>query len=226
MLQTGVIDPGPGVATYFPAIDINKAGDIGLTYMETSPSEYISMYVTGQIKGDPAGTMRPAVLAQAGVAPYLGYRQGDFAGMSVDPVNDSFWAANEYAPDASQTGNFWGTWIQQFSLQPSAVTGVYLNLGNSGDGIQLNGVSGALIAGNTISANGGNGINADSGTTGLQVASNLIGTDPVGDNLGNVGNGINVLGSKNTISGNTITFNGVAGVLVGGSGRETRLTRI
>ena len=214
VLQTGVIDPGPGVSTFFPAIDINKAGDIGLTYMESSTERIYLDVRDGADQGRPGEHdearpcwPRPASHPTSRSTAFLlhPYRQGDFAGMGVDPANDSFWAANEYATATQPLANY-GTWIQQFTLEPTALNGVYLNLGNSGDGIQLNGVSGAMITGNTISANVGNGINADGGTSGLQVLSNLIGTDPVGDNLGNVGNGIDVLGSQNTISGNTISI--------------------
>jgi uncharacterized repeat protein (TIGR01451 family) len=229
LLQSGVIDPGTGVSTYFPAIDINVEDDIGLTYMESSANEYVSMYVAGQIHGDPAGTMRPGVLAQAGVAPYVAfdgspYREGDFAGMGVDPVNGSFWAANEYATaTVEQPGANYGTWIAQFSLQSTSVTG-FLELGNSGDGIHLSATNGGLISGNIISANYGNGIYADSTTSNLLIENNSIGTDPSGENLGNSENGVNLLGSSNQVSGNTSAFNGVAGVLVGGAGAKNQIT--
>ena len=40
----GVVDPGPGVATFFPTATMNPTtGDLGLTWMESSSSEYVSM---------------------------------------------------------------------------------------------------------------------------------------------------------------------------------------
>ena len=44
----GVVDPGPGVATFFPTVAMNPStGDLGLTWMQSSLSEYVSMYVAG-----------------------------------------------------------------------------------------------------------------------------------------------------------------------------------
>ena len=167
LAQSGDINQGAGVATYFPSIDIDPAGNLGMTFMESSSNEYMSMYITGQLAGASPGTMLKPVLAQAGVAPYLPfdsppYRGGDYSGTGVDPVDGSFWTANEYAV-APQAGANWGTWIQQFSLQ--AGTGfLYIRLGNGTNGILVNGASNVLIGGtvpsaaNIIGANGGDGI--------------------------------------------------------------------
>ena len=108
--QQGNIDPGPGVHTYFPSIAINAAGDIGLTYMQSSASEYVSMYVTGQRAGDPAGAMGIPALVKAGDTTYPGGRGGDYSGITVDPVTDTFWAANEVILRSA----FWSTWIGEF----------------------------------------------------------------------------------------------------------------
>src|SRR4029079_1648961 len=54
LTQAGQINPsvaGMGAATYYPSIEINAAGDLGLTFMESSSNEYMSMYVTGQKAG-------------------------------------------------------------------------------------------------------------------------------------------------------------------------------
>jgi len=48
LTQSGEIAPGAGIATFFPSIDINTAGALGMTYMESSSSEFVSMYVTGR----------------------------------------------------------------------------------------------------------------------------------------------------------------------------------
>jgi hypothetical protein len=67
--------------------------------MESSSSEYMSVYVTGRLSSDPSGQMESPKLAQAGQAPYHGFdsspfRAGDFSGLTVDPSDGSFWAAN------------------------------------------------------------------------------------------------------------------------------------
>jgi hypothetical protein len=130
-----VIDPGPGIFTYFPSADIDPVGDIGMTYIESSASEYVSMYVTGKHLGDAA--MQPGVLVTAGTTPYVfsgflisepsPHRAGDFSGTEVDvdangnPIN-GFVSANEYATTVSgifgnNTG-VWGTSVVTYALSP------------------------------------------------------------------------------------------------------------
>src|SRR5205823_14082289 len=46
--QSGEIAPGAGVYTYFPSVEIASGGDVGMTFMQSSTSQYMSMYVTGQ----------------------------------------------------------------------------------------------------------------------------------------------------------------------------------
>jgi hypothetical protein len=114
--QSGDIDRGPSVDTYYPSIEIATNGDLGLTFMESSPSEFISMYVTGRTAADPRGRMEAARLVRAGVGSYLGTRAGDYSGIAVDPVKGTtFWAANEYIPIANRA--VWGTAIAQFTFQ-------------------------------------------------------------------------------------------------------------
>jgi uncharacterized protein (DUF2141 family) len=111
--QSGNINQGANVFTYYPAIDVNAQGAMGMSFMESSSTEQVSMYVTGRSASDPAGTMATPVLVKAGEANYIGQRGGDFSGISIDPGDGSFWAANEYAI----TGNFdnWGTFFAHFT---------------------------------------------------------------------------------------------------------------
>ena len=90
------------------------------------------MYITGQKFGAPAGTLEAPVLVKAGEAPLRVFRAGgelpaplrtgDYSGLAIDPVDGSFWAANEYTtdlefppPSGTRRAN-WGTWIAQFTL--------------------------------------------------------------------------------------------------------------
>ncbi|HEV3255509.1 MAG TPA: S8 family serine peptidase, partial [Gemmataceae bacterium] len=124
LLDQGTIAPGAGIDTFFPAISILNNGTIGLTYMESSPTEFMSMYVTGRTTTDAAGTMETPVLAKAGEAFYSDfsgnpYRAGDYSGINVDPSGTSFWAASEYASGSipgGATGANWATWIQNFTI--------------------------------------------------------------------------------------------------------------
>src|SRR5262249_14969838 len=45
LLQQGAIDPGPGVATYFGTVAQDIYGNLGFTWMESSLSENVSMWV-------------------------------------------------------------------------------------------------------------------------------------------------------------------------------------
>jgi hypothetical protein len=113
LTQSGEIDQGPGVYTYFEAIAVADNGDLGMTFMESSASEFVSMYVTGQQAGDPAGTMQTPVVTHPGVNPYTGSRGGDYSGITEDPdTGSTFWAFSMYKPG----GLFWGTGLANFAL--------------------------------------------------------------------------------------------------------------
>ncbi len=126
LTQSGEINQGPEVNTYWPAIDIAANGDLGLTFMQSSPGEYPSVYVTGRKLTDPLGVMRPPILVKAGEASFDGpeaspHRSGDYSGITVDPVTGaSFWAANEYATGATHLRRNWGTWIAHFAVSEPA----------------------------------------------------------------------------------------------------------
>jgi hypothetical protein len=128
LTQTGEINPGAGVDTYFPSIEIAANGDFGMTFMESSSTENMSMYVTGRQPTDAPNTMQPPVRAQAGQRIYtntdtMRSRAGAYSGISVDPTAPTgFWAANEFATSAST--NNWGTWITGFSLAGSGLAPV------------------------------------------------------------------------------------------------------
>jgi hypothetical protein len=117
LVQSETIDPGPGVYTYYPTIEINYEDDLGLTFMESSNSEYMSMYVTGQSFYDyGGGTTQTPVVAFSGNSRYTSNRTGDYSGISVDP-NDgyTFWAANEYKGNA-----VWNTGVAGFGVSPNS----------------------------------------------------------------------------------------------------------
>ncbi len=95
-----------------------------------------------------------------------------------------------------------------------------LNLGNVQDGIRVDGGA-ATISGNSIAANGGNGITLF-GTSGVSVATNVVGS--VSSVSGNHGVGVQLVGaSQNTIgASNVISSNLNAGVyLAAGSNQNT-----
>jgi hypothetical protein len=119
--QAGEIDQGPGVGTYYPSIDINAEGDLGMTFMESSADEYISMYVTGQSVFDAGGTMQDAVVTHPGINFYRGngqlpYRAGDYSTVSVAPDGISFSAGNMY-----KGTSLYNTGIANFLVSPNGL---------------------------------------------------------------------------------------------------------
>jgi len=118
------------LSTYFPSVEMNANGDIGMTFMESGATEYMSMYVTGRKWTDALGTMQIPRLVKTGDAAYSAFgdsspfRAGDFSGISVDPSDGSFWAANEYATARNfqlQSLANWGTWIGNFTITPGPI---------------------------------------------------------------------------------------------------------
>jgi hypothetical protein len=122
LLQQGTIAPGSGVDTYMPSVALGTDGSIGMTYLESSPTQNLSMYVTGRLATDPRGTMEAPVLVKAGEMNYQGTRAGDFSSVMVDPTNGTtYWAANEYAITTTDISlPNWGTWIDEFKIARSA----------------------------------------------------------------------------------------------------------
>ena len=87
LVQQGTIDPGPGIATYNGQIAINADGALGVTYMQSSINQFVSMYVTGQVPGAPLGTLSPGVLVQAGsLSQPASFRTGDYSGIARRPL--------------------------------------------------------------------------------------------------------------------------------------------
>jgi hypothetical protein len=116
ILQQGVIHPGNGVATYYPSVGVDAAGDLAVTYMESSSSEYPSVSVTGRLASDPAGTLEPPQQAKAGSNTLAG-RGGDYSGISLDPsAANTFWIGNEYG----QSDVAWATWLAQIQIASSS----------------------------------------------------------------------------------------------------------
>jgi hypothetical protein len=66
LTQSGAIDGGPGVATFMPSINIAPNGDLGLTFLASSATVYLSMHITGPKFGAAAGTLEAPVLVKAG----------------------------------------------------------------------------------------------------------------------------------------------------------------
>lgn len=123
------------------------------------------------------------------------------------------------------SGNLYGVRLVGSGSQDNTVRNNYigtdsggtLDKGNSSDGVRLEGAPNNLIEDNTISGNGGDGIEISGGATGNRIFSNNIGTYANGSgSLGNSANGVNInTASDNFVSdSNLIRNNGGSGVYV------------
>ena len=114
LIQSGNAPAGAsGSSQFMPSVNINTAGSIGMTFDESSSSEFWSMYVTEPTASDPAGTMEAPVLAKAGTAVSSDSRVGDFSSTAVDPSDGTtFWSANEY-----QGSQLWDTHIARLQYR-------------------------------------------------------------------------------------------------------------
>lgn len=111
LVQSGNIDAGPGMHTYFPAVYSNDLGQVGLVHGMSSTDTTIAVAVTGRNQSDPEGTMgAPVVLKQATVN--SGGRWGDYYDIALDPADETtFWVVGEYPESFG-----WSTWIGSFSV--------------------------------------------------------------------------------------------------------------
>jgi len=125
LVQSGDIDPGPSIRTFFSAIAPDGYGNAAMCFARSSPDEYISMARCVRLSSDPLGMMRDVVIVKNSSAPYNNGRWGDYSGISCDPSdNRTFWMHGEYTPG----GNSWNTWISRCKApnrppDPPTITG-------------------------------------------------------------------------------------------------------
>ncbi len=113
--------------TFFPSVAVNGSGDAKFGFSASAATIFPGAYFAGREAGDPAGTVQPAGVIQAGLDYYIRTfgtpgvdrnRWGDYSGASVDPSDDeTFWLNNQYAMArgtllGGEDGR-WGTaWIE------------------------------------------------------------------------------------------------------------------
>ncbi|MFH1747257.1 MAG: hypothetical protein ABIG44_09475 [Planctomycetota bacterium] len=112
LVQSGELDPGSPVRTFFNAIGVNARGDALISCARGATDEYFSMATAYRYHFDPLDTFRPLTIQQSSSGPYYEDRWGDYSAVCADPVEDHvFWAHHEYAE-----GNSWRTWIARIPL--------------------------------------------------------------------------------------------------------------
>ncbi len=114
-----------------PSISVDDCGNAALTYTQSSSVRFPEMRYTGRLAGDALHTMQTPVVAKASAFFFDDFtsaggreRWGDYSATFIDPSDQSFWIAHEYAKvAASGSGNNgrWGTWIANFSFDCALV---------------------------------------------------------------------------------------------------------
>ncbi len=123
---------------FYPAVEVDKDGNVAVTYSRSGDTEYIGAYFTTRLAGDPAGFSGSVVL-KAGEANYVKdfgggrNRWGDYMGIQLDPVDqNNFWILSEYAKSPANT---WGTRVGEIRAAPYSGAHIFtrvssFNLGN------------------------------------------------------------------------------------------------
>ena len=106
LVQEGDVDPGSTDNTFYPAINVDKDGDMGISFSISGPDRFVSIGYTGRLKKDPKGSVRlPVQIAIDGQLTYEAFlpatggrnRWGDYSGLAMDPEdNKTFWIYNMY----------------------------------------------------------------------------------------------------------------------------------
>ncbi|UCG34487.1 MAG: thrombospondin type 3 repeat-containing protein [Phycisphaerales bacterium] len=125
VVQAGFIQ-GTGVDnwTYMPSINVNAAGDAALSFTQSAWWKFPDFSYTMRLATDPPGTFQAEVVALASAGFYDSFvpnpidRWGDFSGCVVDPTDDCFWVANEFANTSVVGASTWGTQIASFCSTP------------------------------------------------------------------------------------------------------------
>ena len=106
------------------SIAMDQSGNMGLVYSVSSSSVSPSIRYTGRLASDPLGQLpqgETTLITGSGSQTGTGSRWGDYAMMSVDPVDDcTFWFTSEYMPTTG--GAPWKTRIGSFKFPSCGVT--------------------------------------------------------------------------------------------------------
>ncbi|MDH3815301.1 MAG: carboxypeptidase regulatory-like domain-containing protein, partial [Acidobacteriota bacterium] len=169
--QEGTYDLGDGVHRWMPSAAMDGFGNICVVYSASDGATvYPSVrFACHEVGVDPPGTMGAETVCVAGAGVQTGGgRWGDYATLSIDPVDDcSFWGTNEYVATG---GSFvWNTrvcsWVFPACIGPTGLLDGTVRDANTSDPI-----AGALI-------------DADGFTTSTDVTGSYSRSLPVGSYL-------------------------------------------
>ncbi len=115
--QTGEIDLGSGISSFFPSIHVDPADNAAITFARSAANEYISMARVTRGANDPLNTFRPAQVVQVSNNPHTTGRWGDYSATQFDPVvAGSFWGHHQFSNGCTTS---WRTWMARYDLRPA-----------------------------------------------------------------------------------------------------------
>jgi hypothetical protein len=102
VFQQGTFTDGDR-SVWMASIAMDRVGDIGLGFSQSSSGIHPAISFTGRVPSDPLNTMEVPALIFAGHGSQIGgSRWGDYSGLAIDPVDDcTFWYVNQYYPTNS-----------------------------------------------------------------------------------------------------------------------------
>jgi hypothetical protein len=109
--DSGYVDPGSGIYTWFGDINVDAAGNMAIAYNRSSSSEYVGIYRTWRAATDAPGSLRDHIEMQTSNSPETSSRWGDYSGLEEDPAAPgTFWNHHEYRTSS------WRTWVGRYSI--------------------------------------------------------------------------------------------------------------
>jgi Abnormal spindle-like microcephaly-assoc'd, ASPM-SPD-2-Hydin len=124
--QQGTYAPDASLWRWMSTGAIDSAGNMAFGYSTSSSTTFPSLAVATRAAGDPAGTLAAESVIKAGTGSETrsgtAYtRWGDYASMSVDPIDDhTMWFTSLYQKSSGQFK--WSTWIHAFTVGTPAPT--------------------------------------------------------------------------------------------------------
>ena len=114
IFQEGTYSIADGHSRLMSTSAMDAEGNIALAYTTASENLKVSLRYTGRFDGDPLGqmTLDETVIFNGNGVRTNNNRYGDYAHMTLDPDNFTFWTTADYF----QSNNYWATRIASFRV--------------------------------------------------------------------------------------------------------------
>ena len=114
IFQEGTYSIADGHSRVMSSSAIDEEGNIALAYTAASETLKVSLRYTGRFDGDALGqmTLDETIIFNGNGVRTNANRYGDYAHMTLDPDNFTFWSTADYF----QSNNYWATRIASFRL--------------------------------------------------------------------------------------------------------------